>query len=125
MKLIVFLEKGNEVCNQQADLISKLASNNLLDRLSQKERDNINEDLQLAITSVSTEKYFKSKKKNPIMINFYEIKTYPTVVFINDNEVIYRWENKVPEVLEVVVSIKNYLKILKSNIMDYNYDPEE
>lgn len=125
MKLIVFTEKGNEKCDGQSDLISKLLNKNLLEGLTQEELNSVEDDMRSLVSNVFVEKYTKSKSFNPIMVNFYKINSYPTVIFVNDNEVIYKWENSVPSLLEVVTSIKNYLKILKLDIMDYNYDPED
>lgn len=125
MKLIVFTEKDNEACELQSDLISKLVNKNLLDGITQEERNSIDEETQVLISNVLVERGIKIKKNIPIISNFYKINTYPTVVFINEGEIIYKWENKVPSLIEVITSIKNYIKILKLDTMDYNYDPEE
>lgn len=125
MKLIVFIKRDNKENSEQTDLILKLTRGNLLDGLTNEQRNDIAEDIQSMISSIPIDKQIEGKGHSPIMINLYRIKEYPTIIFTNGGELIYRWDKRVPTIEEIVTSIKNYIKILKLEEMDYNYDPEE
>lgn len=125
MKLVVFSDKKSILSSDQAVSISRIVKGNLLDNISKEERSRIDDEYQSLIGTIVVDQSIKTGIENPIIFNLYGVKSCPSVVFINNGEVIYRWEGKVPEVLEIVTSIKNYLKILKLNVMDYDYDPDE
>lgn len=125
MKLIIFVEKDNEECEKQTDSILKLTQGNLLSQLPKERLDNIDEDIQVMITNLVIDRQIKTKITCPIIFNRYSIKTYPTTAFLYNEEVVFKWEHTVPNVEEVVQSVKNYIKLLKLEEIDYNYDPEE
>jgi len=124
MKLNIFLDKKELLTTNEEKEIADISKGNLYDQLSEEEKEKIYEDEESFLGGVYVETTIKNGDKNPIIFNYYKITKTPTIIFSNEDEVIYRWEN-VPTLSEITKSMVSYFRILKLNSLDYNYDPEE
>jgi hypothetical protein len=124
MKLIIFLDSKDTLSEKENKIINGILGGNLYSKLPQEIKDTISEDEQSTINNLFVERVTKSKSIKPMFFNYYKIVETPTVLFLNDSEVVYRWD-KIPDLSDIIKSVISYFRILKLNSLDYNYDPEE
>lgn len=124
MKLIIFLDKDIRNSEEELKTLSQLSKGNLYYQLDKAQQELISEQEESFLNSILIETVTTTKTYKPIVFNYYKITSTPTIIFSNEDEVVYRWD-KIPNLPEIVKSMVSYFKILKLSELDYDYDPEE
>ena len=124
MRLIIFTNGKENLTSEDENLIRQLNSKSLVNFVTPKTREKIPEELEGLIDNTQI-KMVDKLSSPPYYRNFYEVREFPTIVFDHAQAEICRWTKILPNIDEVVLMVKNYIKVLEVSIPEVDWSIDE
>jgi hypothetical protein len=120
MKILIFINGKEE--ESQKVLVRQIASGCPLNFVSQELRDELPENLYSLIQNIEVKTI---GPKSIASINRHSITKFPTLIFNHDDTDVYKWEERLPSIEELVKTIKNYSQILQMSIPEVDWSIDD